>query len=241
MRICLHRVLGVISLVLVTVQMSYAQIDETQLRQEIILSYSPLKTLDISGSYRLDLKENMTQFRRSNFEVRADYSILKWLKLITTYRYVTSYERDQHRLALGFAARKNSLNKKYQFQFKSMVHFISDYMDRDYWMIEDPRWVLRMRARFRYDLTKKISLAVYAETFARNFSEEYLFYRMRYGGELSYSPKKRHTLSLGYFYQHEFNRKRPAETQTFSLSYEYEFKKKKKKTTAPITVPSDKN
>lgn len=236
----LNRVLGVLA-VMLTVQISYAQIDETQLRQEVILSYSPLKTLDISGSYRLDLKENMTQFRRSNFEVRADYSILKWLKVITTYRYITSYDRDQHRFALGLAARKNSLNKKYQFQFKSMVHFISDYMDRDYWMMEDPRWVLRMRARFKYNLTKKVSLAVHAETFARNFSAEYLFYRMRYGGELSYSPKKRHTLSLGYFYQHEFNRKRPSEMQTFSLSYEYEFKKKKKKTTAPEVVPSDKN
>lgn len=224
-------------LLICSVHHAVAQLDETQLRTEVILSYSPTKKIDLSGSYRLDLRENMSQFRRSNFEVRADYSVLKWLELISTYRYITSYDKDQHRFALGVAAKKTSLNKKYQFQFKTMVHFISDYMDRDYWMMEDPRWVLRMRARFKYNVSKKVSLSAHVEPFARNFSSGYLFYRMRYGGEVSYSPKKRHTFSLGYFYQHEFNRSKPSEMQTFSLSYEYEFKKKKKKTTT--TAPAE--
>ncbi len=212
---------------------SYAQSGDTRYRQEVILSYSPVKTLDLSGSYRLDLIENITQFERSNFEFTANYSATKWLKLITSYRYITSYNNDQHRFAIGFSVRKTSLNKKYQFQFKSTLNFISDYLDRDYWMYEDPRLVLRLRARFKYNISKKVGLTAYTETFARNFSE-YRFYRMRYGTEVNYSPKKRHTLSLGYFYQHEFNRSKPENSQTFTLSYEFEFKKKKKKGTAAV-------
>lgn len=233
-RIFLLALLGFIA-----AEKSYAQLGDTRYRQEVILTYSPIKTLDLSGSYRLDVIENITQFERSNFEFTANYSVAKWLRLITTYRFITSYNKDQHRFAFGFAVRKNSLNKKYQFQFKSTLHFMSDYLDRDYWKYEDPRWVLRLRARFKYDISKKVGLTAYTETFARNFTSEYRFYRMRYGAEVNYSPKKRHTLSLGYFYQHEFNRSKPENCQTITLSYEFEIKKKKKKT-ATQTVPESK-
>lgn len=211
----------------------YAQLDDTQMRNEIILSYNPTKKIGISGSYRLDVKENISQFRRSNFEFGGSYELLKWLRLHTSYKYITSYNKDQHRFNLGFSLRKTSLNKKFQYQFKSTLQYSSDYLDRAYWKYNDPKWTLRLRLRAKYSFHKKWSTNLFAESFFQNFNDGYRFYRMRYGTELEYSPKKRHTLSAGYFFQHEFNRSKPDNIQSFSLSYEYEFKKRKKKSVAP--------
>lgn len=208
----------------------YAQLDDTQMRNEIILSYNPTKKLGVSGSYRLDLNENISQFRRSNIEFGANYEVIKWLRLHTSYRYITSYNKDQHRFNLGFSLRKTTLNKKFQYQFKSTLQYSSDYLDREYWKYNDPKLTLRLRARTKFNFHKKWSTNLFAESFFQNFSDGYRFYRMRYGTELEYSPKKRHTLSVGYFFQHEFNRRKPTNLQNFSLNYEYEFKKKKKNT-----------
>src|SRR5690606_34940290 len=102
-----------------------------------------------------------------------------------------------------------------------------------YWKDNDPKWTLRLRARAKYNFHKKWSTNLFAESFFQNFNDGYRFYRMRYGTELEYAPKKRHTLSARYFFQHEFNRSKPDNIQSFSLSYEYEFKKRKKKSVAP--------
>lgn len=234
----IYKIVVIVAVLYSAIGITYAQLDDTQLRSEIILSYSPTKKLGLAGSYRIDLKENLSQFRRSNFEFSGNYELVKWLRVHTSYRYVTSYNKDQHRFNLGFSLRKTTANKKFQYQFKPTLQYSSDYMDREYWKYNDPRWTLRLRARGKYNISKKWATNVYAESFFQNFSDGYRFYRMRYGTELEYSPKKRHTLSAGYFFQHEFNRSKPDNIQTFSLNYEYEFKKKKKTAGKPASAPA---
>ena len=207
---------------------AHARLDDTQLRQELTFAYRPIKPLTLTGDFRLDLKDNISTFRRNNFELGVEYEALKWLKVFTSYRFITSYEKDKHRFALGFSAKEKTTNKKFSFQFRTKLEYESDYLDRDYLKKEAPDWVLRLRGKFQYEPIKKISLYTFSESFAQNFSSQYRFYKMRYGIGISYEPKKRHTLSLEYYYQHEFYPKKPEQIQVIGVGYEYELYKKKK-------------
>ncbi len=210
----------------------FAGLDDTQYRQYHSLVYSPVKPLELSLTYRLDVKENFSRFNKSNFEFSADYEIKNWVKLVSGYRFSTSYKSDKHRFTLGLSFKVKPENKNYQFQFRSILNYDSDYLDRDYWKMEDPELKLRLRGKFKYKISKKISVSAFSETFVTTYPGEFNFYRMRYGGDIDFSPAKSHSLALGYFYQHEFSIKKPESVQTFSLSYTYEIRKKKKKKAA---------
>lgn len=210
-----------------------AQLDDTRFRQQVSLAYSPVKSLELTGMYRLDLIDNMGPFHRNNFEIGATYSVLKWLRIGSAYRFVTSYKKDVHRLELNLSMRKSTVNKKSQFTFKSSILFVSDYIDRDYFRYNDPTWIFRNKFRYRYSISKKVDVYAFTELFARHQESRTFFYRTRNGVGINYAPKKRHTIGFGYYYQYEFNRKNPEDTQTFEIEYQFEIRKKKKKSPAP--------
>lgn len=205
-----------------------AQETDTRLRPSIGISYSPIKTLGFYTSYRLDLDQNMSSFSKSNFTLGVDYSVLKWLKLNLEYRFRTSYNKDSHRWAWGWSAKKNTANKKHQYQWKSSFNLTSDYLDIDYWKVEDPSWVWRNKLKYEYRISKQWDVSVYTENFLKLEKGDTRFYSMRYGTNLDYELKKRHTFAIGYYYQHEWNKKRPENGHTFEIEYHYEIKKKKK-------------
>lgn len=205
-----------------------AEQPDTRLRSQIGISYKPLKTLDVTASYRLDINENLSTFQRSNFELGVGYSVLKWLEIETSYRFMTGYNKDSHRFKAGVSAKKNTSNKKFQFQWKSLLNFNSNYLDRDYWKMEDPSWVWRNKFKTKYNISKKLSVSVYVEQFLKLKDSESYFYRDRFGTSLDYELKKRHSFSIGYYYQLEYNRKSPENNNTFEIEYNFELKKKKK-------------
>lgn len=225
-----HYILAFIIVILLCIhEVVLAKVDDTESRQYIGLTYEPIKPLDISLTYRLDLYENLSQFKRNSIDLSVSYDLIKWMRLISGYRFTTSYKNDRHRFIIGVAMKARSSNKKYQFQFRSLLNFDSEYLDRDYWKVEAPAYKLRLRTKFKYRLNKKVDLALFAEAFTRNSSQRYFFYRMRYGGGVEYAPSKAHSFEIGYFYQHEFNVKKPSTVQTFSAEYTFTIPSKKKK------------
>lgn len=205
-----------------------AEHPDTRLRSQVGITYKPLKVLDISASYRLDINENVTTFQRSNFELGLGYSVLKWLEIDASYRFMTGYNKDSHRFKAGVSAKKSTVNKKLQFQWKSLFNFNSNYIDRDYWRMEDPSWVWRNKFRTKYNFSKKLSVSASIEVFLKLKESQSYFYRNRFGTSLDYEFKKRHSFSIGYYYQLEYNRKNPENINTFELEYNFELKKKKK-------------
>ncbi len=206
----------------------YAEGPDIRLRSQFGITYKPLKTLDITASYRLDISENLSTFQRSNFELGVGYSVLKWLEIESSYRFMTGYNKDSHRFKAGFSTKKNTTNKKFQFQWKSLFNFNSNYLDRDYWKMEDPSWVFRNKFKMEYNISKKLSVSVFTEMFLRLKNSESYFYRNRFGTSLDYEFKKRHSFSIGYYYQLEYNRKSPENNNTFEVEYNFELKNKKK-------------
>lgn len=206
-----------------------AQVDDTRLRSEIGLKYSPVKKLGFSAMYRYDREQNLTSFRRSNFEVGADYRFLDWLKVAAYYRFGTSFEEDFHRFELAMQFRQKLFQDKAQISFKTSALLFTPYLNQEYFRFNDPLWVFRNKLKFEYSINKKLDVFVYSELFARSRGSESKFYRVRSGGGVSYTINKRHEFSLAYFYQNEFNRNNPRNIQAFDVGYTYEFKKKKKK------------
>lgn len=206
----------------------YAEQPDTRLRSQVGITYKPIKVIEISASYRLDINDNITRFQRSNFELGVGYSVLKWLEIDASYRFMTGYNKDAHRFKAGVSAKKSTINKKIQFQFKSLINFNSNYLDRDYWRMEDPSWVWRNKFRTKYNFSKKLSVSLYLEQFLRLKKSESYFYRNRFGTSLDYEFKKRHSFSIGYYYQLEYNRTQPENMNTFELEYNFELRKKKK-------------
>lgn len=206
-----------------------AQPDDTQLRTETKFQYIPSKKWSMYGSYRLDLHQNITAFRRSNFEIGGSYDLLKWLRFGTAYRFVTSYTRDFHRFEWSLSARKSFLNKKFQVAFTTMVQSNVDYINRDYLANNNPVWVYRNRLRLRYSPHKRWDIQTYTELFAWTRRKETEFYRLRSGIAASYAFNKKHELSAGYFYQNEFNIRNADNTQAVVLEYTYTLDTRKKK------------
>lgn len=206
----------------------YAVPTDTRLRSQIGVTYKPSKVFEISASYRLDLEDNISRFQRSNYELGVGYSVLKWLDADISYRFITGFNKDVHRFKAGFSVKKSTVNKKFQFQWKSLVNFNSNYLDRDYWRFEDPTWVWRNKIRVKYNFSKKWSASLFTEVFFRLKDNNSYFYRTRFGTALDYKFKKRHSLSIGYYYQLEYYRKNPKNNNTFEIEYNLELKKRKK-------------
>ena len=208
-----------------------AQPDDTQLRTETKFQFIPSKKWSLYGSYRLDLNHNISAFRRSNFEIGGDYDLLKWLRLGTAYRFVTSYTRDFHRFELSLSARKSFLDKRFQVAYTTMVQSNMDYINRDYLAFNDPVWVYRNRIRIRYSPDKHWNIHAFTELFARTRRKESEFYRLRSGVGASYAFNRKHELSAGYFYQNEFNIRDAENIQAIVMEYTYtlDVRKKKKK------------
>lgn len=208
-----------------------AQLDDTQLRTQVKLQYSPVKKLNVYGMFRVDLRNQLTAFRRNNFEIGGDYKLLPWLEIGTSYRFATSYERDFHRFELCLSARKKILQEKAQLAITTRVQSNMDYINKDYFSLHNPVWVYRNKLRFRYSPTKKWDIYVFSELFAITEEKQSQFYRLRSGTGVSRTIKKQHELTLGYFIQNEFNINNADLIQCIELEYTYEIKKKKKKTT----------
>jgi hypothetical protein len=209
--------------------LAYAQPDDTQLRTETKFQYIPAKKWSLYGSYRLDLNQNITAFRRSNFEIGGSYNILKWLRVGTAYRFVTAYNRDFHRFELSLSARESFLKKKFQVAFTTMLQSNMDYINRDFLAINDLVWVYRNKIRLRYSPVKRWNIQAYTELFAWTRKKQTDFYRLRSGAGASYAFSKKHELSVGYFYQNEFNIRNAKNIQALELEYTYTLNTRKKK------------
>lgn len=208
----------------------HAQLDDTQLRTQVKLQYSPIKRLNLYGMFRSDLRNNLSTFRRNNFEIGGDFKLKPWLEAGLSYRFATSYERDFHRFEVSLSARKKLLNDKAQLAFTSRVQSNMDYINKDYFSLYNPVWVYRNKLRFRYSPSKKWDVYVFSELFATTKERQSQFYRLRSGTGVSRTFKKQHELTLGYFFQNEFNIRNADIIQCMEIEYTYDIKKKKKKT-----------
>lgn len=220
-----------VAVFLLPVKHVLAQFDDTQLRTQVKLQYSPVKKLNVYGMFRMDLRNQLTALRRNIFEIGGDYKLLPWLELGASYRFATSYERDFHRFEVSLSARKKLLNDKAQLAFTTRLQSNMDYINKDYFSLYNPVWVYRNKLRFRYSPTKKWDIYVFSELFATTEERQSQFYRLRSGTGVSRTFKKQHELTLGYFIQNEFNINNADLIQCIELEYTYEIKKKKKKTT----------
>jgi hypothetical protein len=225
-----HSLVGFLLILLSTFSIeSLAQPDDTRLRSQVGLQYKPVKRLNLKAMYRYDLEQNLTSFRRSNFELGGEYRFLNWLELGAFYRFGTSFEEDFHRLELALQFRQKIFDDKVRLSWKTSALLVSPYLNREYLRFNDPLWVLRNKLKVQYNLSKRINVFAYTELFASSRSVEMQFFRLRTGMGGSYTFKKQHEFSLEYFYQNEFNRKDPRTVQVFEVGYNYEFRKRKKK------------
>ena len=59
----------------------------------------------------MDLKENMGQFRRSNFSFAYERKLNKWLDMQLYYRYIANYEQDKNRFRIALSTDKKIYKK----------------------------------------------------------------------------------------------------------------------------------
>ena len=207
----------------------FAKLGDTQSRQEVSIRYNPIKKLQLSGMYRLDLQENLSQFKKNNFELGVSYDMLKYMEISTYYRFSTSYESDAHRFYLGVSSKVSTENKKFKFKLATGIQFDSDYLDADYWKRKDPsfRWVTKFTGT--YNISKKIDVSAYVKPYIRLNGNKKSFQKVRFGTDISYAINKQNEISLGYFYEYKPNSKQPSDIQTIAFEYKLSFKHKKKK------------
>ena len=188
-------------LVLLTFQAS-SQEQDLGLRGELGVRYRINKKSNLDFSYRLDLKENISQFRRANFNLVYARKVNKWLDAEVYYRYITNNEKDKHRFRASLSTAKKVF-KKTKLQFRTLLQHDISYFDGDYLSTYKPRWVWRNRLLLDRKLSKKWSANLYAEPFISQNYKGFHPYRLRTGVSLSYS-KKRWKYSAEYFHQREF-------------------------------------
>lgn len=195
------KVLAILSLSILTLNLC-AQEQDLGLRSELGLRYRLNKKSSLDFSYRLDLKENISQFRRSNFSFAYNRKINKWLDAELYYRFITNNTQDKHRFRVALSTDKK-IYKRTKLEFRTLLQHDLNYLDGDYLRSYKPRWVWRNRLRIDYKINKRWSADVYTEPFISQNYKGFNPYRIRTGASLAYT-KKRWKLSAEYFYQSEF-------------------------------------
>ncbi len=179
-----------------------AQEQDLGLRQELGIRYRVNKKSSIDFSYRLDLKENISQFRRANFNLVYERKINRWLDAEVYYRFITNYEQDKHRFRVSLSSSKK-IYRRTRLQFRTLLQHDINYFNGDYLRSYKPNWIWRNRLLLDRKLSKRWNLNLYTEPFISQSYKGFNLYRLRTGATLSYS-KKRWKLSAEYFYQSEF-------------------------------------
>jgi len=211
-----------------------AQEQDFGLWSQFGVSYRFNKKSDISLSYRIDLKDNVRQFRRSNFNLNYGRKISKRLNWSLYYRFYSNYSSDVHRFRTSLAWKKKVL-KKTRLQLRTLVQHDIEYFDRDWLQFYRPDYVWRNRILLEYNLPKKFEGFIYTEPFINLDYKGLEMYRLRSGIGVNRS-KKRWKYGLEYFYQ--INTISRNELFVLQLGAEYDItrvirpkKKKKKKVT----------
>lgn len=181
---------------------TYAQEQDFGFRGELGLLYRINKKSDLSFAYRMDLKENLGEFRRSNFSLAYGRKINKWLNGQIYYRFITNNEQDKHRFRAALSTQKK-IAKKTKLQFRTLLQHDVEYFDSEYLSSYKPELVWRNRLMLKRGINKRWSCNVYTEPFISKSYKGFRPYRLRTGASVSYT-KKRWKYSAEYFYQKEF-------------------------------------
>jgi hypothetical protein len=180
-----------------------AQESDLGFRGQMGLQYRFNKKSNISFSYRLDLKENISQFRRSNFNLVYERSLNKWLEAELYYRFITNYKQDEHRFRASLSAKKK-IFRRTRLKFRTLVQHDIEYFDGDYLSRYKPTYVWRNRLLLQRKLDKRVNAIVYTEPFVKFRAKGNELYRWRTGAMLSYE-KKKWKYSAEYFIQQELD------------------------------------
>lgn len=181
---------------------TYAQENDIGLRSEIGIRYRINKKSNIDFGYRLDLKDNMSQFRRANFNLVYERKINNWIDAELYYRFITNNEKDKHRFRVALSTDKK-IFKKTKLQFRTLLQHDLSYFDTDYFSKYKPEWIWRNRLLLDRKISKRWSANIYIEPFISQSYKGFNAYRVRTGASLSYS-KKRWKFTGEYFFQNEF-------------------------------------
>ncbi len=179
-----------------------AQEQDLRLRNEVGLKYRFNKKNDLSFSYRLDLKENISQFRRSNFSLAYGHKFNKWLSGELYYRFMTNHDKDENRFRIALSADKK-IYRKTKLDYRTLMQHDINYFDGDYLKRYSPNYVWRNRIKIKRSINKRIDVHIYTEPFINFDNNGTRLSRWRNGLGASYS-KKRWQFSASYFHQYEF-------------------------------------
>lgn len=204
------------------------QSQDVQSRMKLGFEWMPHKKWELNAMYRLDLKENISTLRRSNFEAGIQYDINKWLSANIAYRFATSYSKDFHRFEAGMNAGWK-MNKKWQLSFRSIVQRDFNYLNREYLQQEIPDWRWRNRISAKFSFHKKWSATVFTEMFSTAYPENLHLFRIRTGADISFKAFKKHQWAIGYFYQQPISDISALRIHTFELEYTFKLNTRKKK------------
>lgn len=179
-----------------------AQQADLEFRGVIGVVYHINKSNNIKFYYRLDIDENITAFKRSNFSFALEKKLNKWLETELYYRFITNYEQDEHRFRFALITDRKII-KKTKLQLRTMLQHDIAYFDGDYLRKYQPEWIWRNRLLVQRSINKRLTAKLYCEPFAMLCHQGISLYRLRSGSSLSYERKK-WQLSAEYFYQTEF-------------------------------------
>lgn len=211
-----------------------AQIDDSQLRSQIGLSYSPKKKWTVDAALRYDRNQNWQAFRRTNITLGTSCQIRKHLEIGGSYRFITSYKQDIHRFRLYISADKK-INKRFSVAARSLLQHDVKYLEWNYLQAYNPRWILRERISLKYNFSKRWRFTVFSEPFISYRDAELSLFRWRNGLQAQYRYKKQHTFSGGFFWQQGMAQNAGRNIGVFLIQYTFDLNKpkakKKKKTT----------
>lgn len=204
--------------------------EDFRIRTGIKLNFDLPKGFTFSTQYQFRAKNNATVFSGSYFTGNVEYTIYKkYLTAETEYTFKTSNRRDLHYFSGGFTGKYQ--HKKFTFYLRSIYQRRQEYFADDYEPGHQPYNYWRNRIQIKYKCTKKIDASLYAESFLLKSTAGFALSRMRYMASLDWEWRKKHTLSIFYFIQPEYNDSPRDLIYTAGLMYKYDvpqFWKKKK-------------
>lgn len=179
----------------------FSQNIDNQLRITPSLTYKFNKKWKIDFNYRLSLRDDITNFSSSVFQLILNYKIHKNVDVGLGYRYATSYNNDQHRFFanLEFDKKFGDLEvvSRTRYQF-STWNFDPEFMIE----FKEPSQYLREKISIQYNIPNcKADIYFASEFFFKLDSRPIKFHRMRYYGGVNYNLKYGNTVGFDIFYE----------------------------------------
>lgn len=163
---------------------------------------------------------NLTRDLPSGFKIDLGYRLHQ-------KRNLDNYYESGNRFALALSSKFLKLDKV-DFSLRAQIQS-NRSASSEKWLLDARKQNTRVRLKVNVALSKKVNIAIATEGFFGYSKSVVDLTDIRYTAKLSKRINKRHSISIGYLYQTEYNTKNKASDYITTIAYSYDLRKIKKR------------